>query len=472
MTYTFALSQRSLPVRCLCVLLCVLVLWCFFMVPRAGAVVAEAELAYWGGAIIVSVLAAGGMALATGDAQKVGSAMYGALKDTGGKAWDSICGLASWAAAAGSKAKDAAFRVGADVWQAISDLFNKSYSDGEFSLPVSADLGFYVNTAEKAQAVLDAWDYDVRNPSRVLYIGENVYTIRVDSSKIVVHWNIPDMDYWEFDIDPSKGNFTCFFQINALNHYTGSQLMQDSLQVYAYVLYETGDSDRERMGSVRINAYPWVGTFPAGGEKVAVTGDLVYPSDDYLVKVPDIPATDSVTGALAWPSDAVYTKDAIAVPYPVDSEGVKVPDIPYDKALDKSTGKTLDDTDTGTDTKPGEDTDTGASTAGLIGSIIELLKNFFDSPSDFKLNFDGFKNLILPDRFPFCIPFDMVKAVKLFAAAAADFVFRIDLDTQYFSVHHTVDLTPYAVPIAFFRYACVFWFAWILISRTHDLIKW
>ena len=86
--------------RTLCLFLCVVLLLCFFLVPRAHAVVVEAELAYWGGAIVVSVLAAGGMALATGDAQKVGSAMYAALKDTGGKAWDSIQAMAAWAASA------------------------------------------------------------------------------------------------------------------------------------------------------------------------------------------------------------------------------------------------------------------------------------------------------------------------------------------------------------------------------------
>lgn len=464
MTYTFALSRRSLPMRCLCVLLCVLVLWCFFMVPRAGAVVAEAELAYWGGAIIVSVLAAGGMALATGDAQKVGSAMYGALKDTGGKAWDSVCSLASWAAAAGSKAKDAAFRVGKDVWQAISDLFNKSYSDGKYSLPVSADSGFYVLGNDDFKKALSL--FPLVNSYKSLYFHDLALTFELSSDFVEI-----------FDYGTSRGGYSI------PDEYSLSQL---DANFYLYDFYGDGSAIgygirvtasgqeivNKKINGYRVSSHPWVGTYPAGGEKVAVTGDLVYPSDDYLVKVPDIPATDSVTGALAWPSDAVYTKDAIAVPYPVDSEGVKVPDIPYDKALDKSTGKTLDDTDTGTDTKPGEDTDTGASTAGLIGSIIELLKNFFDSPSDFKLNFDGFKNLILPDRFPFCIPFDMVKAVKLFAATAADFVFKIDLDTQFFSVHHTVDLTPYAVPIAFFRYACVFWFAWILLSRTRDLMKW
>lgn len=203
------------------------------------------------------------------------------------------------------------------------------------------------------------------------------------------------------------------------------------------------------------------------------TPDLAYPSDNYLVRMPDIPSVDTATGEVTYPSDMAYTKDAVAVPYPVDAEGVKVPDIPYDKVVDQSTGKTLDDTDTGTDTpsKPGEGTDTGSNT-GLLQKILDLLKNFFDSPSDFRLNMDGFRNLAIKDKFPFCIPFDMVDSVKQFAADAADYQFRVKLDTQYFKVDHVVDLTPLAVPLAFFRYLVVAWFAWVLMSRTHDLMKW
>ena len=206
----------------------------------------------------------------------------------------------------------------------------------------------------------------------------------------------------------------------------------------------------------------------------APAGDLSYPSDDYLVKMPDIPAVDTATGDVTYPNDTAYTKDAVAVPYPVDTEGVKVPDIPYDKVVDQSTGKTLDDADTGTDTKPGEGsgTETGSGVSGLIGTIIGLLKNFFDSPSDFKLDMDGFRNLAIADKFPFCIPFDMVDSVKQFAATAADYQFRIKFDTQYFSVDHTVDLAPIAVPLAFFRYIVCVWFVWVLMSRTHDLMKW
>ena len=58
-----------------------------------------------------------------------------------------------------------------------------------------------------------------------------------------------------------------------------------------------------------------------------------------------------------------------------------MPDIPYDKVVDQSTGKTLDDADTGTDTKPGEGTgegtETGSGVSGLIGTIIGLLKELF-----------------------------------------------------------------------------------------------
>ena len=94
----------------------------------------------------------------------------------------------------------------------------------------------------------------------------------------------------------------------------------------------------------------------------------------------------------------------------------------------------MDDADTGTDTdKPGTDTDKpGTDTGGLLGQIVALLKNFFDSPSDFRLNMDGFRNLVIKDKFPFCIPFDMVASVKQFAADAADYQFRIKLDTQFF----------------------------------------
>lgn len=434
--------------------------------------VAEAELAYWGGAIVVSVLAAGGLALASGDAAKIGPAMYTALKDTGGKAWDSIQAMAAWAASAGSKVKDAAFRVGKDVWQAITDCFNKSYSNGTFFYTgVSSSIDVW--NAEDAKDYLNGKRLTSAEFTDAEGIVHRVFVSYNGKVWYGYHYKGDTLVHWS-DAVSGLSSDTAFLQF----YY--SEPSTSALEFYISVMRDGNVIGRSSW--YRFLYIPTDGTPVKVNQSIPYTAgvalpapDLKYPGDDYLVKAPDLPAVDTDTGTVTWPQDAVWTKDAVAAPYPVGGDGVKVPDIPFDVPVDGTTGKALDDAGSDTDNpgKPGEGEGTGTgATAGLIGSIIELLKNFFDSPSDFRLNLDGFKNLILPDRFPFSIPFDMVKAVKLFAATAADFVFRIDLDTQYFSVHHTVDLTPYAVPIAFFRYACVFWFAWILISRTHDLIKW
>ena len=440
-------------------------LWCFFLVPRVGAVVAEAELAYWGGAIVVSVLAAGGMALATGDAQKVGSAMYAALKDTGGKAWDSIQAMAVWAASAGSKVKDAAFRVGKDVWQAITDCFNKSYSDGSFLISGNS---FSFDASEfnpSAQSTID--DFNNKHYSSVSVISSaGIYRASI--------YLVGSKD-WGMRVSTPTGTDNYESMPGAF----GAVELCSSLSSGYYFRYVTYKSNGDvfSTSSKKIWLETASDTVVTGyyGCDVSLSGDLVYPGDDYLVKAPDLPAVDTNTGAVSWPSDAVYNKDAIALPYPIDAAGEKVADIPYDVPVDQTTGKDIADAGSDTDTpgKPGEGegTETG-TTVGLIGTIISLLKNFFDSPSDFKLNMDGFRNLAIADKFPFCIPFDMVDSVKQFAANAADYQFRVKLDTQSFKVDHVVDLTPLAVPLAFFRYLVVAWFAWVLMSRTHDLMKW
>ena len=468
MVYTFSLSRRSLPVRCLCVLLCLLVLWCFFLVPRVGAVVAEAELAYWGGAIVVSVLAAGGMALATGDAQKVGSAMYAALKDTGGKAWDSIQAMAAWAASAGSKVKDAAFRVGKDVWQAITDCFNASYSNGAFTYTgVSSSVDVY--NADKVCSFLNKKYLNSIQFIDVDGAVHQVFVSYIDGKWYAFH-NKNGIQVDKIGYITGNSSDTAFLLFNYSNHEIDYLLrvMCEGSTVGGSSFYPILRLSSDGL-PISVNQ-----SIPFTGSVALPPPDLVYPGDDYLVKAPDLPAVDTATGAVSWPSDAVYNKDAIALPYPIDAAGQKVADIPFDVPVDQTTGKTLDDADTGTDTdKPGADTDKpGTDTGGLLGQIVALLKNFFDSPGDFRLNMDGFRNLVIKDKFPFCIPFDMVDSVKQFAADAADYQFCVKLDTQYFKVDHVVDLTPLAVPLAFFRYLVVAWFAWVLMSRTHDLMKW
>lgn len=472
MSYTFSLSRRSLPVRCLCLLLIVLVLWCFFMVPRASAVALEATTIAYGGLLVGTILVGAGVVFSShGDMVKVGNAMYKTLVNGSSAIGKTISSISAWAVEHGTSLAKGALRVGKDMYKAIVDAFNASYSNGKVSLgadvvtlptdPTEEEIKSFCNLfANKDVKSFYLAEYTGASNERVHHIyytvSGSVYRMVVDNA-----YGGGSTDLYERTIDIGGATFkNAYFQIER----------DRSFMMITFVV-ET----RNRTSDVQYtSSYNW--HISVSREPISVSvpqPDLKYPSDDYLVRMPDIPSVDSATGDITYPNDTAYTKDAVAVPYPVDTEGVKVPDIPYDKVVDQSTGKALDDTGTDTDTpsKPGEGTDTGSNTS-LLQKILDLLKNFFDSPSDFRLNMDGFRNLAIADKFPFCIPFDLVDSIKQFAVTAKDFHFRIKLDTHYFKIDHEVDLSDMVLPFAFFRYMVLVWFVWMLMLRTRDLVKW
>lgn len=430
----------------------------------------EASSVAYAGLLVGTVLVGAGVAFANpGDMAKAGNAMYKTLQKGNEAIASKIAAISVWAVEHGKAIGSAALRIGKDLYQGIVDTFNAAYSDGKVSLgadvvtlpadatdeEIKSFCNLFANKDVKSFYLADYTGTPDELVHHIYYtVSGSVYRMVVDNA-----YGGGSSDLYERTIDIGSNTFKdAYFQI-----------IRDRSFLMVTFFVETRNRTDYQEYATSYNKHLSVSLDPIS---VSVPHpDLKYPSDDYLVKMPDIPSVDSATGAVTYPDNIAYTKDAVSVPYPVDSEGVKVPDIPYNKVVDQSTGKTLDDTDTGTDTdKPG--TDTGTDTGGLLGQIVALLKNFFDSPSDFKLDMDGFRNLAIKDKFPFCIPFDMVDSVKQFAADAADYQFRVKLDTQYFKVDHVVDLTPLAVPLAFFRYLVVAWFAWVLMSRTHDLMKW
>lgn len=475
MSYTFSLSRRSLPVRCLCLLLAVLVLWCFFMVPRAGAVATEAATVAYAGALIGTILVGAGVVFSShGDMQAVGAAMYKSWIKSSNAIGSTISAIASWALQHGEAVAKGALRVGKDMYQAVVDAFSSGYSSGRFMY----DTDVSQITKSNVGDFTAAFNRQLLKNCTVSIDGHiyDFFAFRDEDEGIFIYSAVDGGKSSVIRQDPWGSFFGGSSGVSDYGVFLYYSKMYGSLSVG--VGFRDSGGYFSGNGSVELGSLPAIVSpaVPLPDSIVIPTSDLAYPSDNTLVRMPDIPSVDTATGTATFPSDAAYTKDAVSVPYPVDAEGVKVPDIPYDKVVDQSTGKTLDDADTGTDTKPGEGTgegtETGSGVSGLIGTIIGLLKNFFDSPSDFKLDMDGFRNLAIADKFPFCIPFDMVDSVKQFAVTAADYQFRIKFDTQYFSVDHTVDLTPIAVPLAFFRYIVCVWFVWVLMSRTHDLMKW
>ena len=155
MSYTFSLSRRSLPVRCLCLLLAVLVLWCFFMVPRAGAVATEAATVAYAGALIGTILVGAGVVFSShGDMQAVGAAMYKSWIKSSNAIGSTISAIASWALEHGEAVAKGALRVGKDMYQAVVDAFNASYSDGAFK--VTGGVVALADGADEASCVAAA----------------------------------------------------------------------------------------------------------------------------------------------------------------------------------------------------------------------------------------------------------------------------------------------------------------------------
>ena len=440
------------------------------MVPQAGAVVAESAAVAYAGVFVGSVLVAAGVYFAnSGDMARAGAAMYRSLQKGNEAIASKIAAISVWAVEHGKAIGSAALRIGKDLYQGIVDTFNASYSGGKFEISpsVSAAQDFVSSNRSAQTFYIHTYYYDYGNydTGRMRWY-KVVWSSTSSRAQVAVTDLVDGRDISNFSKGINDVLTSCYLDVVKKRDYTYLALRT----IGTYSDGKAFDDYVEFDPYVRDDVFELSTSAPVS---VPCSGDLAYPSDNSLVKLPDIPSVDTATGEVTYPSDMAYTKDAVAVPYPVDAEGVKVPDIPYDKVVDQSTGKSLDDTGTDTDnpSKPGEGTGTGSNT-GLLQKILDLLKNFFDSPSDFRLNMDGFCNLAIKDKFPFCIPFDMVASVKQFAADAADYQFRVKLDTQYFKVDHVVDLTPLAVPLAFFRYLVVAWFAWVLMSRTHDLMKW
>ncbi|MCQ4922968.1 hypothetical protein NE686_07730 [Tissierella carlieri] len=102
-----------------------------------------------------------------------------------------------------------------------------------------------------------------------------------------------------------------------------------------------------------------------------------------------------------------------------------------------------------------------------------LLEKLFKPDTKINLETDKLKkdrNLSL--KFPFSIPWDLARVVKVFARSPSEPDLKIDIDTEYLKINHTIDLKMITLPIGFFRFAATAFFIFFLASKTRDLIKW
>jgi hypothetical protein len=135
-------------------------------------------------------------------------------------------------------------------------------------------------------------------------------------------------------------------------------------------------------------------------------------------------------------------------------------------------------------TDPIEDTSAyQGTTIGLLQSIINwlsLIKNdisslpdkLFEVPQDLSLNFDNLRLNGFQERFPFSIPWDIASAIGVFSSSPTEPDLTIDMDTNYFSLTHEIDISSISLPLRFARYVASVFFVLYLANKTRDLIKW
>lgn len=433
--------------RFVCLLLIFVLLFCFFLAPRAQAVALEATTIAYGGLLVGTILVGAGVVFSSrGDMAKVGAAMYKTLVNGSSAIGKTISTISAWAVEHGTSLAKGALRVGKDMYQAIVDAFNASYSSGYFF------DGQHFSIAENS------------SKSDVESFGAAIGALMVSGSNVVIGGYVANEysgrpESYKFDISYPQGVWKCVLTVNGKTEspITLSNVNAGSLSVTARMKPQYAKT----CAYVTLNdTYGWYFYAPTilsvGGASYSVNGsDLAYPSDDYLVKMPDIPSVDSATGDVTYPDSIAYTKDAVAAPYPIGDDGVKVPDIPFDIPVDQTSGKPMDDTGTDTDTpsKPGTDT-----------------------PSD-TVNWPSASDLSLPkliiSKFPFSIPFDVANMIALLEADPKAPVFKMPLKVGSMVDEEIVlDLEQFSDVIRIIRWGELILFVAGLAYVTRNYIKW
>lgn len=439
--------------RVLCLLLCVVLLFCFFMVPRAGAVALEATTIAYGGLLVGTILVGAGVVFSShGDMVKVGNAMYKTLVNGSSAIGKTISSISAWAVEHGASLAKGALRVGKDLYQGIVDAFNTSYSGGAFKIADGAvTLADGADNASCLAAAGAIKDLLVLKQDCTLYIDfYSEYGVHIQEYRSFIY---SDSGLTTKVVDCSTGRTTQSFlpysdynaAFWAVRKSSCGISYGHSVVSFAFWVSEDGGG----------TSYTYRAPLSVSYSVAIPHPDLKYPSDDYLVKMPDIPSVDTATGDVTYPNDTAYTKDAVTAPYPIGDDGVKVPDIPFDIPVDQTSGKPMDDTGTDTDnpSKPGEGTDTDNPNWPDTGSL-SLPK-------------------LIASKFPFCIPFDVARLVGLLEAEPKAPVFRIPVVyANIVNEEIVIDFDKFADVLQIIRWGEIMLFVAGLVVITRNYIKW
>lgn len=432
------LVKRNIFFRFVALLLMLLILIMPVFIPAAQAVVVESAVLYGAYELIAAMLIGGGVVYATSDdARSAAAQVYDWLASNASAVLDKIN---FWVAQAIVGGVSTGIRVSQDIWDMISSAFNDLFSSD------SIEFGreYVVTDQDQVRALADSLQsVNVKTLKWVRTDGQEfTFSLVLKPDGKDTHFELyrngelygEDQSYWG-----KVSDFRFSFS------YVGSR---DCIVVSSYALTS---SDWHFLSYMR-QFFTAEGTYTFSGDSVAP--DLVFPSDNSLVRVPDLPdvqTDDEGKEVVVYPDLSLNPTDHLA-DIPKQETGEQV-DVPYDTLVDVGTGEAVGE---GEGTGEGDITDP-ADPAGTL-----------PKPGDLSL-----PQLII-SKFPFCIPFDVANLIGQLNASAEAPVIRIPVKTidgiatQYI----TIDFSQYESLVSIVRWGIYILFVAGLAYATRNYIKW
>lgn len=457
------LVKRNIFFRFVALLLMLLILIMPVFIPAAQAVVVESAVLYGAYELIAAMLIGGGVVYATSDdARSAAAQIYDWLASNASAALDKIN---FWVAQAIVGGVSTGIRVSKDIWDMIASAFNDLFSSDSLEFGreyVALDSQSLADLQQvlyqSGQIYNDGLKGDVAftNVKSINYVGSSgskvsislgivrdgsvsrVYLYRdgYDAYELVNYrgFSLPDFGFW-FDDTPTYGDQLRFgYWVSGFSDATGED----------FIRYDF-------MPNI-VGVHCYFGTYTFSGDSLAP--DLVFPSDNSLVRVPDLPdvqTDEEGKEVVVYPDLSLNPTDHLA-DIPKQETGEQV-DVPYDTLVDVGTGEAVGE---GEGTGEGDITDP-ADPAGTL-----------PKPGDLSL-----PQLII-SKFPFCIPFDVANLIGQLNASAEAPLIRIPVKTidgiatQYI----TIDFSQYESLVSIVRWGIYILFVAGLAYATRNYIKW
>lgn len=431
-------QRRQLLIRVVSFILSLLLLACCSVLPITQAKALAPVIAYGAKELVAALLIAGGASFATSNeareaAAKVWDWLGQNAADTAGKIEQLIQQQIEISETLGN----GAIRISSSIWDVLQTAWNFYFP----SSGVNYGVEYRVEEGEWNSDIYgggfgfsDAWE----NAITSIYIAEYDITYSVSPSYVQAgeEYFVYRNDEVERHTTAIKSGYVYFYANYSLKNSKGS--------LGASVFQ--GDSSNSEAFDLGTFALPASLYFYSD----VVSPGLVYPGEDTMIYVPDIPEVqtdEEGKDVVIWP-DLSLNPDDFVLDIPKTATGDLV-DVPYDTLVDASTG-----------TAVGEGEGAGEGEGTPSGTLPES--------GDLSL-----PKLII-SKFPFCIPFDVANMVGQLNAEPEPLVIRIPvkitdrISTQYI----TIDFSQYESIIQVVRWGIYALFLAGLAYATRNYIKW